>query len=62
MFFSATVVMLVCLFISMLIPVGNWIVFVLWGIVYSIAYAAVVARFGLNQDERQSVIRKMIKK
>ena len=54
--------MLVCLFISMLIPVGNWIVFVLWGIVYSIAYAAVVARFGLNQDERQSVIRKMIKK
>ena len=61
-FFSATVVMLVCLFISMLIPVGNWIVFVLWGIVYSIAYAAVVARFGLNQDERQSVIRKMIKK
>lgn len=61
-FFTASGVILISLFISSLISINNWFIFILCGVIYSIVYATVVARLGLNSDERNLIIRKLTKK
>lgn len=60
--FAAVIVISICKFVVSFISVDNWIVFILCGILYSIAYAVVVVCFTLGSKERKLIVEKLIKR
>ena len=56
---ASAVVLAVCICATALLPVTNWLLFLVWGAVYSVLFVAAMWLFVLDGEEKASIAAKL---
>ena len=56
---ASAVVLAACMGLALLLPVTSWLLFLAWGVVYTVLFAAAMWLFVLDSSEKSSIAAKL---